>query len=98
MRLVVWVISRVSVASSLRESSVVRRGPAGGRETQAVGLKVDAEALPSDVSVGIQCSFGHSTVDNSVAPGIGRRLDGWPNWDLKCLRLHRARDRLESGR
>jgi hypothetical protein len=88
----------------------------------AVGLKVDAEALPSDVlnaikqgavnlddpavtlalldanavvgvtghrdnasgleSVGIQCSLCHSTVDNSVAPGIGRRLDGWPNRDL----------------
>jgi hypothetical protein len=88
----------------------------------AVGLKVDAEALPPDVlnairhgrvnlndpavtlalldakavvgltghrdaggglrSVGIQCSLCHSTVDNSVAPGIGRRLDGWPNRDL----------------
>jgi len=88
----------------------------------AVGLKVDAEALPSNVlndikhgrvnlndpavtlalldanavvgvtghrdssgglaSVGIQCSLCHSTVDNSVAPGIGRRLDGWPNRDL----------------
>jgi hypothetical protein len=88
----------------------------------AVGLKVDAEALPSDVrhsiqrgrvnlndpavtlalldanavvgltgtrgrdgrlaSVGIQCALCHSTVDNAVAPGIGRRLDGWPNRDL----------------
>jgi hypothetical protein len=33
-------------------------------------------------SVGIQCSLCHSTVDNAVAPGIGRRLDGWPNRDL----------------
>jgi hypothetical protein len=33
-------------------------------------------------SVGIQCSLCHSTVDNSVAPGVGRRLDGWPNRDL----------------
>ena len=88
----------------------------------AVGLKVDAEALPSDLikairagrvnlndpavtlalldlnavigvaghrgadgklaTVGIQCSLCHSTVDNSVAPGIGKRLDGWPNRDL----------------
>jgi hypothetical protein len=88
----------------------------------AVGLKVDAEALPRDVlqdirhgrvnlndpavtlalldanavvgltgtrgpngrlaSVGIQCSLCHSTVDNAVTPGIGRRLDGWPNRDL----------------
>ena len=33
-------------------------------------------------SVGIQCALCHSTVDNSFAPGIGRRLDGWPNRDL----------------
>jgi hypothetical protein len=33
-------------------------------------------------SMGIQCAFCHSTVDNSLAPGIGRRLDGWANRDL----------------
>jgi hypothetical protein len=33
-------------------------------------------------SVGITCALCHSTVDNSVAPGIGRRLDGWPNIQL----------------
>jgi len=33
-------------------------------------------------TVGIQCALCHSTVDNAVAPGIGRRLDGWPNRDL----------------
>jgi hypothetical protein len=33
-------------------------------------------------SMGIQCAFCHSTVDDSFAPGIGRRLDGWPNRDL----------------
>jgi hypothetical protein len=33
-------------------------------------------------SVGIQCSFCHSTVDNSLANGIGHRLDGWANRDL----------------
>ena len=33
-------------------------------------------------SVGVTCSLCHSTVDNSLAPGIGRRLDGWPNLDL----------------
>lgn len=88
----------------------------------AVGLKVDADALPADVvagiqsgkidlndpattlallklnavvgvkanfntsgsltSVGITCASCHSTVDNSFAPGIGKRLDGWPNRDL----------------
>lgn len=33
-------------------------------------------------SMGITCALCHSTVDDSFAPGIGRRLDGWPNRDL----------------
>ncbi len=32
--------------------------------------------------VGTTCALCHSTVDNSFAPGIGKRLDGWPNRDL----------------
>jgi len=91
----------------------------------AVGLKVDAEALPPAVvqgitdgsisltdpattiallmlnavvgvkgtveniggtdtltRVGFTCALCHSTVDDSFAPGIGKRLDGWPNRDL----------------
>ena len=37
--------------------------------------------------VGITCALCHSTVDNSFAPGIGRRLDGWPNRDLDVGRI-----------
>jgi hypothetical protein len=33
-------------------------------------------------SIGLQCAICHSTVDNSLAFGIGRRLDGWANRDL----------------
>jgi hypothetical protein len=33
-------------------------------------------------SIGIQCAFCHSTVDDSLAAGIGHRLDGWANRDL----------------
>jgi len=33
-------------------------------------------------SIGITCALCHSTVNNSVAPGIGQRLDGWANRDL----------------
>lgn len=33
-------------------------------------------------SIGVQCALCHSTVDDSFAPGIGRRLDGWANRDL----------------
>ena len=87
----------------------------------AVGLKVDADALPRPIvralqagqidvndptvtlrllqldavvgvkgrvadghlkNIGVTCALCHSTVDNSLAPGIGKRLDGWPNRDL----------------
>ena len=34
------------------------------------------------ISIGITCALCHSSVDNSLAPGIGRRLDGWANTDL----------------
>ncbi|HSE40294.1 MAG TPA: hypothetical protein VLH08_05965 [Acidobacteriota bacterium] len=87
-----------------------------------VGLKVDVDALPSDLvaqlksgkvnledpattlallklnavvgltgflnetgqlkSIGIQCAFCHSIVDDSLTPGIGHRLDGYANRDL----------------
>jgi cytochrome c5 len=33
-------------------------------------------------AAGITCALCHSTVDNSVAPGVGKRLDGWANRDL----------------
>jgi hypothetical protein len=32
--------------------------------------------------VGITCALCHSTVDDSFAPGIGNRLDGWANTSL----------------
>ncbi|MGH9858341.1 MAG: hypothetical protein ACRD4B_10900, partial [Acidobacteriota bacterium] len=38
-------------------------------------------------SVGIQCAFCHSTVNDSLAAGIGRRLDGWPNRDLNVGKI-----------
>lgn len=34
------------------------------------------------VRVGFTCALCHSTVDNLVVPGVGKRLDGWPNRDL----------------
>jgi hypothetical protein len=103
-----------------------KNGGVGGgvspKSALAVGLKVDAEALPAALvaqikagkvdlddpattlallklnavvgvtgkfdqagriqTMGIQCAFCHSTVDDSFAPGIGKRLDGWANRDL----------------
>lgn len=47
-----------------------------------VGVTAFTNSDGSVKSMGIQCAFCHSTVDNSFAPGIGKRLDGWANRDL----------------
>jgi hypothetical protein len=50
-----------------------------------VGLKgtvESVEGVDTLTNVGITCALCHSTVDDSFAPGIGKRLDGWPNRDL----------------
>jgi cytochrome c5 len=47
-----------------------------------VGLKAEVDANNHITRVGITCALCHSTVDNSVMPGIGHRKDGWPNRDL----------------
>src|SRR5437588_147176 len=33
-------------------------------------------------AMGLSCAVCHSTVDDAFMPGIGHRLDGWPNRDL----------------
>src|SRR5262249_32611784 len=47
-----------------------------------VGVKGVFDAAGTLTSVGIQCALCHSTVDDALATGIGRRLDGWANRDL----------------
>jgi hypothetical protein len=51
------------------------------KQNAVVGLRgtFSGEQL---TSVGITCALCHSTVDNSLAFGIGHRLDGWANRDL----------------
>ena len=50
-----------------------------------VGLQGKVETINGKdtlTRVGVTCALCHSTVDDSFAPGIGKRLDGWPNRDL----------------
>jgi hypothetical protein len=47
-----------------------------------VGVTGIFDAQGTLKSMGIQCAFCHSTVNDSFAPGIGQRLDGWANRDL----------------
>ena len=47
-----------------------------------VGVKGDFDISGQIQSMGITCALCHTQVDDSLAPGIGRRLDGWANRDL----------------
>ena len=53
------------------------------RADAVVGVKAIVDEQTKQVTgIGLRCAFCHSTVDDSFAKGIGRRLDGWPNRDL----------------
>jgi cytochrome c5 len=47
-----------------------------------VGIQATVDADNHITQIGVTCALCHSTVDNSVMPGIGHRQDGWPNRDL----------------
>lgn len=73
------------VAAALRAGRLDLNDPANTLVLLAEDAVVGVKAIRSGsrvTSLGIQCALCHSTVDNSFMPGIGRRLDGWPNRDL----------------
>ncbi|MEN6372831.1 MAG: hypothetical protein ABFD64_12565 [Armatimonadota bacterium] len=47
-----------------------------------VGVRGFFDSRGNLSSIGITCAICHSRVDDAFAPGIGHRLDGWPNQDL----------------
>src|SRR5215218_3679600 len=47
-----------------------------------LGVKGTFDAGGGLKAVGLSCAVCHSTVDDAFMPGIGHRLDGWPNRDL----------------
>jgi hypothetical protein len=47
-----------------------------------VGVRGEIRGTRQITKVGITCALCHSTVDDALAPGVGRRLDGWTNRDL----------------
>src|SRR4051812_41546848 len=52
------------------------------RLNAVVGVKGTVSDTGQLTKVGITCALCHSSVDDSFAPGIGKRLDGWANTDL----------------
>lgn len=57
------------------------------RLNAVVGVKGIFDSSGNLKSMGVQCALCHSTVDDSFAPGIGKRLDGWANRDLDIGRI-----------
>lgn len=77
------------LAAAIRAGNVDMNSPA----TTVALIKLDAvigvKGVVENVNgvdrlrrVGITCALCHSTVDDSFAQGIGKRLDGWANRDL----------------
>jgi len=75
-----------NVQADLKQSRIDLNNPANTlallKLNAVVGVKGFFNTDGSLSSVGITCAICHSTVDDSFAPGIGKRLDGWPNQDL----------------
>ena len=74
------------IIAALRAGQVDLKNPAVTVEllrlNAVVGVKGTVSETGQLTNVGITCALCHSSVDNSFAPGIGRRLDGWANIDL----------------
>ena len=78
-----------SIQDAIRNGTIDLKSPATTvallKLDAVVGLKGTVQAVngvDTLTRVGVTCALCHSTVDNSFAPGIGKRLDGWPNRDL----------------
>ncbi len=75
-----------SITRELRRNRLNLGDPANTlallKHDAVVGVKGFFTENGSLGSVGITCAICHSTVDDSFAPGIGERLDGWANRDL----------------
>jgi hypothetical protein len=74
------------VIAALRGGKVDLTNPAVTVEllrlNAVVGVKGAVNEAGQLTKVGVTCALCHSSVDNSFAPGIGKRLDGWANTDL----------------
>ena len=74
------------VAAALKAGRVNLDDPASTmlllKANAVVGVTGRFDANGNMTSLGVQCAFCHSSVDDAFAAGIGHRRDGWPNRDL----------------
>ena len=72
------ILSMVDLTSPATTVALLKLGAVVGIQGQVVS-DASGDKL---MRVGITCALCHSTVDDSVMPGIGHRVDGAPNRDL----------------
>jgi mono/diheme cytochrome c family protein/cytochrome c5 len=89
------------VVSALRAGQVDLNDPAVTvqllRFNAVVGVAGKVTGSGRLQSIGITCALCHSTVDNSFAPGIGRRLDGWANRTLNVGAIVALSPAIDAG-
>jgi hypothetical protein len=75
-----------TVVDSLKAGKIDLNDPANTlallKANAVVGVTGRFDANGRLRTMGVQCALCHSTVDDSLARGIGHRLDGWANRDL----------------
>ncbi|AKF04521.1 hypothetical protein [Sandaracinus amylolyticus] len=80
-----------ALAASIQAGEVDLEDPATTLALLRIDAVVGVQGFFADDgslrSVGITCAICHSTVDDSFAPGIGVRRDGWPARDLDIGRI-----------
>jgi cytochrome c5 len=90
-----------TVITALRAGAVNLADPAITVELlrldAVVGVKGNVNDAGQLTSVGVTCALCHSSVDNSFAPGIGKRLDGWANRDLNVGAIVALSPALDEG-
>ena len=90
-----------AVITTLRSGAVDLTDPAITVEllrlNAVVGVKGEINDLGQLTRVGVTCALCHSSVDNSLAQGIGRRLDGWANRDLNVGAIVALSPALDEG-
>jgi hypothetical protein len=93
-----------AVVAGVQDGSIDLKDPATTlallQLNAVVGVKGTVEKVNGKdtlTRVGFTCALCHSTVDDSFAPGIGKRLDGWPNRDLNVGAIVALSPALDAG-
>ena len=89
------------IVAALRAGEVDLTDPAVTIEllrlNAVVGVQGRVDGMGRLTSVGVTCALCHSSVDDSFAPGIGKRLDGWANTDLNVGAIVALSPALDDG-